>query len=112
MLNVPQSIDLPIQTDENGVVRVSGTRVTLHTLITAYNNGYTPNDIHDAFSTVPLPDIYAIISYYLANQAAVDAHIRQVDEAGDRLREMWEERNPPTTKAELQARLSIHPGAT
>ena len=36
MLTLPESVALPLKEDEGGNIRVSGTRVTLHTLISSY----------------------------------------------------------------------------
>ncbi len=105
MLDLPPTLILPLKMDEQGDIRVSGTRVTLHTLLSAYQQGETPESIHEGFPTVPLADIHAVIAYYLANQESVDAYLRQVDEAGERNRTFWETRRPPPTKAELLARL-------
>ena len=36
---------IPIETDEDGVIRVGNTRVTLVTLVSAFNNGSTAEEI-------------------------------------------------------------------
>jgi uncharacterized protein (DUF433 family) len=105
MLHVPATMTLPLKTDDDGVIRVSGTRVTLHTLISAYRQGERPEAIHDAFPTVPLADIYAIISYYLAQRDQIDAYMRKVDEEGKRWQHIWEAQHPAPGKAELLARM-------
>jgi uncharacterized protein (DUF433 family) len=74
MLDMP-TITIPLHTDEHGAIRVSGTRVTLDVLINYYLQGETPEDLHEGFPTVPLTDIYAVITYYLANKAEVDAYL-------------------------------------
>lgn len=106
MLITPIAMNVPLHTDDNGVIRVSNTRVTLHTLISFFKQGDTPDALHDGFPTVPLADIYAIIAYYLAHRAAVDAYLQQIDVAAERTRKEWEARQSPPTKAELQARLN------
>jgi len=102
MLTLPESVALPLKEDEGGNIRVSGTRVTLHTLITSYKKGYTPEEIHESFERIPLPDVYAVIAYYLANQQSVEDYMRQVDEEGDRWQAFWEARYTPEQKARLQ----------
>ena len=110
MLNTPIALDVPLHTDENGVMRVSNTRVTLYTLIGFFNQGESPDALHAGFPTVPLADIYAVIAYYLAHREAVDAYLRQVDEEGNQMRQKWEALKPPVTRAELQARLKSRNG--
>ncbi len=105
MIALPETVALPLKLDEHGAIRVSGTRVTLDTLIGFYQQGETPEALHQGFSTVPLADIYAVIAYYLAHQTEIDAYLKLRDEQAERVRREWETRNPPPTKAELLARL-------
>ena len=105
MIALPEAVPLPLVLDEHGTIRVSGTRVTLDTLIGFYRQGETPENLHEGFPTVPLADIYAVIAYYLSHQAELDAYLKQRAEEADRIRREWETRHPPPTKAELLARL-------
>lgn len=86
MLNPPAIIDIPLQTDEHGTIRVSGTRVTLDTLINYYKQGESPADLHEGVPIVPLADIHAVIAYYLRNQAEVDAYVQVQNELAERVR--------------------------
>lgn len=106
MIALPETVVLPLKQDEDGTIRVSGTRVTLDTLIGFYRQGETPEDLHASFPTVPLADIYAVIAYYLAHQMDVDTYLKQRNQEAERIRQEWESRNPPITKAELLARLN------
>lgn len=103
MLNLPEAVTLPLKTDDNGLIRVSGTRVTLDTIIARYQQGDRPEDIHEGFETVPLTDIYAVIAYYLAHQTEVDAYLEANHQEAERLRQEWETRHPPKTKSEWLA---------
>lgn len=105
MIALPETVALPLKQDEDGTIRVSGTRVTLDTLIGFYQQGEPPEELHAAFTTVSLADIYAVIAYYLAHQTEVDAYLKQRSQEAERIRQEWESRNPPITKAELLARL-------
>ena len=104
MVALPETITLPLKLDENRAIRVSGTRVTLDTLISFYQQGETPEGLHDGFPTVSLADIYAVIAYYLAHQPEMDAYLAQRRAAADRARQAWEAQNPSPTKAQLTAR--------
>jgi uncharacterized protein (DUF433 family) len=105
MFIAPVALDVPLRTDDNGVIRVSNTRVTLHTLINAHKRGDTPEGIHEGFPTVPLADIYAVIAYYLAHTSQIDTYMAEEDAEGERMRQLWETRHPAPTRAELLARL-------
>ena len=71
--------------DEDGVCRVSSTRVTLESVLSPYLRGEPPESIHNSYPTVPLADIYATIAYYLRHRDHVDEYLRQVKDAEERL---------------------------
>ncbi len=53
---------IPLETDADGVVRVGGTRVTLDTVVAAFNEGATAEEIVSQYPTLHLADVYAVIS--------------------------------------------------
>ena len=67
----------PIQEDDAGVLRVGGTRVRLETIIHAFNNGSTAEEILLKYPSLNLTDIYAVITYYLWSRDEVDAYIKE-----------------------------------
>jgi len=109
MMAIPEMVALPLKMDEHGAIRVSGTRVTLDTLIGFYRQGEMAEALHEGFPTVPLADIHAVISYYLANQQEVNAYLNSRAAEADRIRAQWEACHPPPTKAELLARFDAKP---
>jgi uncharacterized protein (DUF433 family) len=68
---------VPLSIDHAGVLRVNGTRVSLDSLIFAFNEGATPEEIAQQYTTLNLADIYAVISYYLQNQAEVVEYLER-----------------------------------
>jgi uncharacterized protein (DUF433 family) len=68
---------VPLSTDEAGVIRVAGTRVSLDSVIFAFIEGATPEEIAQDFPTLDLADIYSVISYYLQNRAEVEQYLEQ-----------------------------------
>ena len=113
MIATPITIELPLRTDEGGVIRVGNTHVTLITIVGRYQAGDTPEVIHRGFPTVPLSHIYLVIGYYLENQDLVDAYIQGEMDEHDRLRREWEAEHPPkVTKADLLARLEAQKKAS
>lgn len=85
---------IPLQTDSYGVVRVSGTRVTLDTIIGFYKQGETAEQLAESFDTVPLADIHAVISYYLNHQAEVEAYLTEGERRRDELKREIQSRLP------------------
>lgn len=73
----------PLTQTEHGVVRVGGTRVTLDTVIAAFEEGATAEEIVEQYPSISLADAYAVIAYYLHHRAEVDAyHARRRSESG------------------------------
>jgi uncharacterized protein (DUF433 family) len=64
MIALPETVTLPLKINEHGAICVSGTRVTLDTVIARYHQGDNPEAIHEGFDVLPLNDIYAVIAYY------------------------------------------------
>lgn len=108
MFAEPPTIQIPLQTDEDGTIRVSGTRVTLDSMVARYQQGETPERIQQGFPTVLLTDMYAVISYYLARRTEIDACLARRREEAEQDRQRWEAAYPPqVTRAELEARLKV-----
>jgi uncharacterized protein (DUF433 family) len=81
---------VPLQVDARGTVRVGGTRVTLETVIGAFNRGASPDEIAASFPTVNLGDIYAVIGYYLRHRAEVDAYLESAEREAAAMRHQIE----------------------
>ena len=98
---------VPLRTDEHGVMRVGKTRVPLDTVVFAFNQGSSPEEIVMSYPTLDLEDVYAIVNYYLHNRAEVDSYQSQREADGARIRKENEKRFPPTgIRARLLARRS------
>jgi uncharacterized protein (DUF433 family) len=70
--------------DRYGYIHLAGHRIGLRHVVELYQDGYTPEMLHDHFPTLPLALIYKVIAFYLENQTEVDAYIRQSRETLDR----------------------------
>ncbi len=77
---------MPLRTDEHGVIRVGETRVPLDTVVYAFNQGASPEEIVLSYTTLTLADVYAVINYYLHNRAQVDVYLRQREAEAERIR--------------------------
>lgn len=64
----------------DGNLYVGPSRVTLDSIIVAWQMGQTPEAIHDDFPTVPQSDIYGAIAYYLEHQIELDRWLREGEE--------------------------------
>jgi uncharacterized protein (DUF433 family) len=99
------TMKVPIRRNEDGTLLVEGTRVPIDTVISVFKLGNSPKGIARKFSTLKLADIYAVISYYLQNQVAVDEYLRQREEYAAKLQAKVEARcNPEGIRDRLLAR--------
>lgn len=78
---------VPLQADEDGVVRVGGTRVTLDTIVIAYLQGAAAEEIAQQYPSVRLYDIYATIAYYLRHRDEVDVYLEEGNRQSDAIRQ-------------------------
>jgi uncharacterized protein (DUF433 family) len=70
-----------------GVLRIGDTRVSLDSVIIAFNLGATPEQIIQDYDTLTLSQIYAAISYYLQNREEVDSYLAERDKQNEELRQ-------------------------
>ena len=68
---------LPLMLEKEGSIRVSGTRVTLDTLVYAFLEGATAEEIAYQYPSLDLSDVYSVIGYYLHHRTKVDTYIRE-----------------------------------
>jgi uncharacterized protein (DUF433 family) len=99
MIPDPLTMTIPLRMDEHGAICISGTRVTLDTVIARYQQGDSPEAIHEGFDVLPLNDIYAVIAYYLAHRDELDAYLQRRDEEAERIRREVEANYTPEQKA-------------
>jgi uncharacterized protein (DUF433 family) len=67
--------ELPLSTTPDGVVVVTGTRVSLDLIVAAFQSGATAEEIAHQYPSVPLADVYAAITYYLRHRDEVDSYL-------------------------------------
>src|ERR1700681_4732848 len=59
----------------DGNYYVSGTRISLDSIVHAFRRGESPETICQNFELLRLEEVYGAIAYYLANQADIDAYL-------------------------------------
>ncbi|MBI3680192.1 MAG: DUF433 domain-containing protein [Acidobacteria bacterium] len=92
----------PLQFDAHGVCRAAGTRVTLLTLIDAFQEGASPEEIYQEYPSVSLADVYAVIAFYLSHRDEIDSYLETVREQEAKVIEQIKSRSP---LAEIRQRL-------
>lgn len=68
---------IPLTEDQLRVMRIGQTRVTLETVIHAFEQGHTAEEIVSHYPALPLADVYAVIAYYLSHRTEVLAYLQQ-----------------------------------
>jgi uncharacterized protein (DUF433 family) len=84
---------VPLSADEAGVLRVAGTRVSLDSVVYAFDEGATPEEIAQDFPTLDLAAVYSIIGYYLQNRAEVEEYLERRRERREELKTEVEARS-------------------
>ena len=72
---VERTLELPLRTDPDGIIRVGGTRVPLESVLHQYQEGATAEQIQESFPTLLLSDVYKAIPYYLERPNQIDAYL-------------------------------------
>lgn len=95
----------PIEADAHGVVRVAKTRVTLDTVVKAFLEGCTSEEIGEQYPSLELSDIYLVIGYYLRHRDEVDAYLAERQRQANIIQQEVEQRfNPVGIRERLLAR--------
>ena len=95
----------PIETDANGVVCVAKTRVTLDTVVTAFLEGCTPEEIGEQYPALQLSNIYSVIGYYLRHRDQVHAYLAERQQQFAKIQQEAEQQfNPIGIRERLLAR--------
>jgi len=103
-MNMPiQAVAVPLFDDEQGGLRVTGTRVLLERIVHAFEDGATPEGIVQSYDTLQLADVYAVLTWYLRHKAEVEDYLRRRAQEAEAIRRTIEAKQPD--RAELRARL-------
>jgi uncharacterized protein (DUF433 family) len=87
--------------NRDGGYYVTGSRVSLESVIFLFLDGASPETIADEFPTLSLEQVYGAITFYLADRAKIDAYLAESEG-------LWEEARknqssiPPALRERLQ----------
>jgi uncharacterized protein (DUF433 family) len=73
---------------------ITGTRVSLDSIVYAFLEGLSPESIVDSFETLALEQVYGAIAYYLGNKASIDAYLKQSEAEFDEFCRQAREAHP------------------
>jgi len=104
--NKEESVELESYFDfvDDRCILLKGTRIGIETILQDYELGATPEEILIRYPTLSLQQVYAAITYYLANRQVVDAYLEKVRRQQE---DAWQEqqRHPSEFVRSLRERL-------
>jgi uncharacterized protein (DUF433 family) len=100
------SPDLLYRTSQ-GTWRIVSTRVSLDSVIYAFWDGATPEEICQDFPSLSLAQVYSVIAYYLTHRDQVDAYLKEQQQAAEQLRQELQTRHGDFL-TDLRQRLLAH----
>jgi len=102
-----QAETFPLEYDSNGVLRIEGTRIPLDTIVYAFIDGESAEEICEHFPALDLSSVYSAIAYYLRHRPEVDAYLRRRESEAVAVRMRLEVKSPSAgLRQKLRARLS------
>jgi uncharacterized protein (DUF433 family) len=96
--------DLLVRTPQGGW-RIANTRISLESVVYAFCDGATPEEICQDYPALSLAQVYSTIAYYLTNREQVDRYLQETEQSAEDLRLELNTRHKEFLKA-LRQRLT------
>ena len=97
-----QATPVPLREWDDGTIRVGNTRVLLEIVVRAYLDGWSAEEIVAQFDSLELPDVYAVLAYYLRHRSEVDEYVRQAEQEAE---QFWAQVDARHSQAGLREQL-------
>lgn len=68
---------IPLTVNDDGVILIGRTRITLETVVESFREGATPEEIVFQYPSLALADVYAVVGYYLRHREEVEGYLRE-----------------------------------
>jgi len=94
----------PLRADEDDVIHVGNSRISLDLIVEQYENGMTPEELVRAYDTLALNEVYAVIAYYLRHREEVKAYVDRRQHEAAALRTKIDAARPVISRENLVAR--------
>ena len=108
MLELETKQTAPLAVDENGVIRVTNSRVTLDSIVNEFRRGATAEQIQDNFPSLGLREIYGAIAYYLDHTESVEDYLKRQEQAAIQTRrEIERSQNSTGLRERLRQRRAL-----
>jgi uncharacterized protein (DUF433 family) len=87
-------------------IRIKGSRLRIDTILEAFLEGATPEQIQQSYPTASREEVYATITYYLHNKEAVDAYLRRGEEIAEAYYREYKEKGPYFLRDKARSRIT------
>lgn len=101
-MSIKLHAEAPPLREADGALRVGRTGVTLETVLWAFQEGATPEDIQRQYPSLDLADIYDVVAYYLRHRETVDEYLLEREQT---YRETIDQLKKEFPQDDLRARL-------
>jgi uncharacterized protein (DUF433 family) len=78
---------VPLVQGTDGVIRVRETRITLDTVLAAFQDGATAEEIVQQYPSISLADVYQVIGYSLRHSSELEGYFAARREAARKTKE-------------------------
>ena len=100
MWQVPDQ-KVPLSQEPDGALFITGTRVSLHSVVGMFEEGASPEEIAYEYGSLELADVYAVLAYYLKNRDAVNAQLAEQESRSEEAARRYESALPEKLRAKL-----------
>src|SRR5262245_57668417 len=84
-----------VRTDTYGVLRVGRTRVSLDSVVYAFQQGHSAESIQQQYPALSLEEVYGAVAYYLANREEVHQYLKRQEQVWEEQRRLAEQTPSP-----------------
>lgn len=92
----------------NDTYWVEGTRISLDSIVYAFQKGVSPESIVQSFPLLTLEQVYGAIAFYLANRTEIDAYLTEEEKAFDTMSQPLQEDDPVLYNKLMAAKAAKH----
>lgn len=86
MVTIETTQAVPLTLWEDGTIRITGSRVTIDSIVHQFKLGATAEQIQHSFPSLTLREIYGAIFYYLDHTEEIEVYLRQQEEVAEESR--------------------------
>jgi uncharacterized protein (DUF433 family) len=95
-----EAIPVPLRDDGHGGLRIGQTRVSFESVWHMSQQGASPAEILQAFDTLHLADVHAVLAWALRHAEDVNAYLKRRDEEAAEIRRKLEQAGITPTREE------------